>query len=127
MDTDPEGSSAAPESSQWKAKPVSLEISEEDTHYTVTLDDERESGLDPNVQITLLNQRTRKPLSFIEEEFLSSVKKFTSPWLDAIFGLSNIFFNLRDENVILSVDIIRLKKRFCQYKELANQAGEKVK
>ena len=129
MDSDPEGSSAAPESSKGKARPQSPEIPEEDTHYTVILDDEGEGGSDPNAQITLLNKRTRKPLSVIttEEEFLSSVEKFTSPWLDAIFGLTNSFFNLRDENVVLSDNVIRLKEGSRQYKELANQAGEKVK
>ncbi|MCJ1347622.1 hypothetical protein MMC31_005850 [Peltigera leucophlebia] len=108
MDSDPEGSSAAPESSKGKARPQSPEIPEEDTHYTVILDDEGEGGSDPNARITLLNQRTRKPLSVIttKEEFLSNVEKFTSPWLNAIFGLTNSF-SLRDENVVLSDDLER--------------------
>lgn len=82
----------------------SVERPEEEEHYTVILDEDEEDYSDPSAQITLLNQRTRKPLSVItnEEEFLSSVQKFTSPWLDVIFGLTNSFFNLRDENIVLS-------------------------
>ncbi len=62
----------------------------------VILDDNEEDGSDPSARITLLKQRTRKPLSVIttEEEFLSSVQKFMSLWLDAIFGLTNLLFNL---------------------------------
>ena len=102
---------------------------EEEMHYTVILDEKRESSSDPSTRITLLNQRTRKVLSVIaiEVEFLSSVERFTSPWLDAIIGLTNSFFNLRDENVVLSDDVTRLREGSRQYKDLANQAGEKVK
>ena len=128
MDSDREGSSVVPESSKGKSQQQSEERPIEEEHYTVILDDE-EGGSDPNARITLLNQRTRKPLSVIttEEEFLGSVQKFTSPWLDAIFGLTNSFFNLRDENVVLSDNESRLKEGSRQYKELVNQAGEKVR
>lgn len=129
MDSDREGSSVVPESSKRKSRQQSEELPTEDEHYTVILDDDEEGGSDPSARITLLNQRTRKPLSAIttEEEFLSSVQKFISPWLDAIFGLTNSFFNLRDKNVVLSNNEIRLKEGSRQYKELVNQAGEKVK
>ena len=62
-----------------------------------------------------------------EEEFLSSVQKFTSPWLDAIFGLTNLFFSLRDKNIVLSNNEIWLKEGSRQYKELVNRVGEKAK
>ena len=131
MDSDREGSSVLPESSKGKSRQQSQseELPTEEEHYTVILDDDEESGSDPRARVTLLNQRTRKPLSVIttEEEFLSSVQKFTSLWLDAIFGLTNSFFDLRDENVVLSNNEIRLKEGSRQYKELVNQAGEKVK
>ena len=96
MDSDREGSFVVPESSKGKSRQQSEERPTEEEHYTVILDDDEEGGSDPSARITLLNQRTRKPLSVIttEEEFLSSVQKFTSPWLDAIFGLTNSFFNL---------------------------------
>ena len=129
MDSDRESFSAAPKDSKRKARSQSPEMPEEDTYYTVILDDEGESGSDPNARITLLDQRTRKPLSVIttEKEFRSSVEKFTSPCLDAIFGLTNSFFNLWDKNVVLSDDAIWLKEGSRQYKGLANQAGKKVK
>ena len=109
MDSDREESSVTPESSKGKSRPQSTEIHEEETHYTVILDEEGESSSDPSARITLLNQRSRKPLSVIatEEEFLSSVDRFTSPWLDAIIRLTNSVFNLRDENVVLSDDVTR--------------------
>lgn len=68
----------------------------EEKHYTVILDNDEKGGLDPNVRITLLNQRTQKLLSVIttKKEFLSSIQKFTSSWLDAIFRLTNLTFNL---------------------------------
>ena len=108
MDSDREGSSVVLEGSKGKSRQRSEERSTEEEHYTVILDDDEEGVSDPSARITLLNQRTRKPLSVIttEVEFLSSVQNFTSPWLDAIFGLANSFFNLRDENVVLSDDEI---------------------
>lgn len=129
MDSDPKGSSTTPESSKEKAKPKSPEILEEDIHYTVILDDKREYDSEPNTQIILLNQFTQKPLSVIttEEEFLSSIEKFTSLWLDVIFGLTDFFLNLWDENDVLSDNIIWLEEGSRQYKELANQARKKVK
>ena len=111
MDSDHEGSSVAPESSKRKSRQQSAERPEEEEHYTVILDEDEEGYSDPNARITLLNQRTRTPLLVITtgEEFLSSVQKFTSPWLDAIFGLTNSFFNLRDENIVLNDDLTRLR------------------
>ena len=58
MDLDPEGSSATLESSKGKVRPQSPKIPEENTHYTVILDDKGEGGSDPNAQITLLNKHT---------------------------------------------------------------------
>ena len=80
MDSDREGSSVVPESSKGKSRQQPEEKPTEEEHYTVILDDDEEGGSDPNARISLLNQRTRKPLSVIttEEEFLSSVQKFTS-------------------------------------------------
>lgn len=45
------------------------------------LNNKGEGGSDFNAQIILLNKHTQKPVSVIttEEEFLSSVEKFTSP------------------------------------------------
>lgn len=62
----------------------------------VILDNDEKNGSNPNTQITFLNQHTQKPLSVIitKEKFLSSVQKFTSLWLNAIFRLTNLFFNL---------------------------------
>lgn len=76
-----------------------------------------------------MNRGIQKPLSVITigKEFLSSIEKFTLSWLDAIFGFTNFFFNLRNKNVILSDNVIWLKERSHQYKEPANQAKEKVK
>ena len=108
MDSDLEGSSAVSESFKEKARLQSQDIPEEDTYYTIILDNEGEGGSDPNTQIILLNQRTQKRLSVIttEEQFFSSIEKFTLPWLDTILGLMNSFFNLRDENIVLSNNII---------------------
>lgn len=46
----------------------------------IILDDKVESGLDSNVQITLLNQRTHTHLLVIttKEEFLFNIQKFMS-------------------------------------------------
>lgn len=125
MDPDREGSLVAPESSKKKSRQQSKEMPKEETHYTVILVDQVEPGSDSRARIALLNQRTQTPLSVIttEEEFLSSVQKSTTPWLHAIFGLTNSFFNLRDENVVLIDDLTRLRGGS---QDLANQAGEKV-
>lgn len=65
-------------------------------YYTIILDNKQESNSDPSTQITFLNQRIQKSLSVIitKEEFLSRIKKFISPPLDTIIGLTNSFFNL---------------------------------
>ncbi len=104
MDSDYEGSSVVPESSKGKSRQQSEEKPTEEEYYTIISDDNEEGVSDLSARITLLNQRTQKPLSVIntEEEFLSSIQKFISPWLDTIFGLTNLFFKLSDENVILS-------------------------
>ena len=65
--------------------------SKNEEHYIVILDNNEEDGSNLSAQITLLNQCTQIPLSIIiiEKEFLSSMQKFMSPWLDAIFRLTN--------------------------------------
>ena len=117
------------ESSKRKSHQQSEEKRTEEEYLTFILDDDDEGSSDPSTRIILLNQYTRKPLSVIttEAEFLKSVQKFTSPWLDAIYGLTNSFFNLRDESVVLSDNEIRLKERSRQYKGLVNEVGEKIR
>ena len=95
MDLNCERSSVVLESSKEKSRQQLEKRSIKEKHYTVILDDDKKGGLDPNARITLLNQHNQKPLSAIttKEKFLNSVQKFTSSWLDAIFGLINLFFN----------------------------------
>ena len=75
MDSDCEGFFVAPEASKKKSRQQSSERPEKEKHYTLILDEDEEGYSDPNARITLLNQRTQKPLSVIttEEEFLASV------------------------------------------------------
>ena len=96
MGSDCEECFVVPESIKRKSRQQSEEKPTKEEHYTVILDNNEEGGSDPSAWITMLNQRTRKSVSVIttEEKFLSSVQKFMSPWLDAIFGLTNSFFNL---------------------------------
>ena len=81
MNSDCERSSVALEGSTGKSRQQSSEKPEEEEYYTVILDEDEKGYSDLNAQITLLNQYTRKLLSVIttEEEFLSSIQKFTSP------------------------------------------------
>lgn len=81
-------------------------------HYMMILVDNKESSSDLSIWIKLLNQHTQKLLSVIitKKEFLNSIQKFKLLWLEAIFKLTNLF-NLQDENIVLSNNKIRLKKR----------------
>lgn len=58
--------------------------------------DNKEGSSDPNTWIILLNQYTQKLLLVIitKEKFLSSIQKFILLWLDTIFRLTSLFFNL---------------------------------
>lgn len=119
MDSDREGSSAAPESSKWKSRPQSTEMREEDTHYTVTFDDEGEGSSDPSARVTLLNhvleslyqslplRKNSFPVfrSLRHHGWMQSLDLHTHSW---IFEMRMLFY---------PDDVTRLSEGSSQYKE----------